>query len=175
MQALTYPRVTGRDFILVLLASFVICLFGSISIPLWFTPIPIGTQNSVCLLMGALLGARRGAAAVFAFLMQGAMGLPVFAGGAAGCLHLMGPRGGYLIGYLIAAFVVGTIVERRRTLASAALALAAGNGIIYLAGAGYLALFVGGAKALTLGIVPFLAGDLLKMVVTLKILKGSWS
>lgn len=170
MQTLTLQRITARDFILVLLASFVICLSGYISIPLWFTPVPMATQNSTVLLMGALLGARRGAAATFAFLAQGACGLPVFSNGAAGFAHLMGPTGGYLIGYLIAAFVVGAIAERRSTMASAVGALVTGNIIVYLCGAGYLATFVGIDKAFALGVAPFVIGDMVKTIVSLKVL-----
>lgn len=170
MQILTLQRISLRDFILVLLASFVICLSGYISIPLWFTPVPIATQNSIVLLMGALLGARRGAAATCAFLIQGSLGLPVFSNGASGFLHILGPTGGYLIGYLIAAYIVGAIAERRNTMASAACALVVGNLVIYLCGASYLATFVGIDRAFALGIAPFLIGDMLKMAVCVKIL-----
>jgi biotin transport system substrate-specific component len=176
MQTLTLERNTARDFTLVLLASFVICLSGHISIPLWFTPVPIATQNSTVLLMAALLGSRRGAAATFAFLAQGALGLPVFSNGASGFQHFFGATGGYLIGYLIAAFVVGYIAERRSTIASAVGALAAGNLIIYLCGASYLATFVGASKAFLLGVAPFIIGDILKSVAAVQILKwAGWS
>lgn len=176
MQTLTLPRITVRDFAIVLLASFAICLSGYISIPLWFTPVPMATQNSTVLLIAALLGARRGAAATFAFLVQGALGLPVFSNGAAGFIHLIGPTGGYLIGYLIAAFVVGTIAEKRKTMAGALGALAAGNGIIYLCGASFLSAFVGIDKAFALGIAPFVIGDAIKTLVSLKILHwAGWS
>lgn len=176
MRTLALERTIARDFILVILASFVICLSGYISIPLWFTPVPIATQNSTVLLMGALLGARRGAAATFACLAQGALGLPVFSNGASGFHHFFGPTGGYLIGYLIAAFVVGYIAERRRTIASAVGAMAAGNLIVYLCGASYLATFIGISKAFMLGIAPFIIGDLVKSLAIVKILQwAGWS
>jgi biotin transport system substrate-specific component len=116
------------------------------------------------------LGARRGAAATFAFLVQGSLGLPVFSNGGSGVLHILGPTGGYLIGYLVAAYVVGAIAERRNTMASAVFALVAGNLIIYLFGASYLSAFVGIDRAFALGIVPFLIGDMLKTAVCVKIL-----
>lgn len=171
MQTLALERSYTRDFAVVLLASFVICLSGQLAIPLWFTPIPIATQNSVVLLMAVLLGSRRGTAATFAFLVQGALGLPVFSNGAGGFAMFLGPRGGYLIGYLVAAFVVGYIAERKRTAGNAFAAMAAGNLVIYICGAGYLATFVGFSKAILLGVAPFLFGDLLKIVVGLKILQ----
>jgi biotin transport system substrate-specific component len=176
MQTLTLERNTTRDLTLVLLASFVICLSGHISIPLWFTPVPIATQNSTVLLVAALLGSRRGAAAIFAFLAQGALGLPVFSNGAAGFGYLMGSTGGYLIGYLIAGFVVGYMAEKRSTIASAVGALAAGNAIVYFCGASYLAAFVGLNKAFALGIAPFIIGDLVKSLAIIKILQwAGWS
>jgi biotin transport system substrate-specific component len=176
MQTLSLERSATRDFMLVVLASFVICLSGYISIPLWFTPVPIATQNSVVLLVAALLGARRGTAATFAFLAQGAMGLPVFSKGAFGLAHFLTPTGGYLIGYLVASFVVGYIAERRNTIASAVGALVAGNAIIYLFGASYLATFVGIDKAFWLGVAPFLIGDLVKGLISLKALQmAGWS
>lgn len=176
MQSITLERSAARDFALVLLASIIICLSGQVSIPLWFTPVPLATQNSTVLLMAALLGARRGGAATFIFLVQGAMGLPVFSTGAAGFAKFLGPTGGYLMGYLIAAFVVGYIAEKRKSIASAAVALAVGNLIIYLCGASFLAKFVGLSKAATLGILPFLLGDLIKILASLKILQwAGWS
>lgn len=171
MQTLTLERTTGRDLCLVLLASFVICLSGQIAIPLWFTPVPIATQNSVVLLMAVLLGARRGAAATFAFLAQGAFGLPVFSNGTGGFPVLLGPTGGYLIGYLIAAFVAGYIAEKRRTVGNAFSAMTIGGLIIYLCGASYLATFVGISKAFFLGVAPFILGDLFKMLAGMKILQ----
>ncbi len=176
MQTLTLGKSISRDFVLVILASFLLCLSGQFSVPLWFTPVPITTQNSAVLLIAALLGARRGAAATFAFLAQGAMGLPVFSNGAAGFSHFFGPTGGYLIGFLIAAFVVGAIAERRKTIASAVGALVVGNLIVYALGASYLATFVGIKKAFLLGIAPFLIGDFMKTLVSLKILQwAGWS
>lgn len=168
MHTLTVEKTIARDFALVLLASFVICLSGQISIPLWFTPVPITLQNSTVLLMAALLGSRRGAAATFAFLAQGALGLPVFSNGHCGFLYMCGPTGGYLIGYLIASYLVGYLVENRKNPIAA---LAAGNATVYLCGASYLATFVGMSKAVLLGIAPFIFGDLLKTIASLKMMQ----
>lgn len=178
MQILTLGKtITARDFLFVVLASLALGLFGRISIPLWFTPVPIATQNTAVLLVAALLGSRRGVAAVFAFLAQGAMGLPVFSNGAAGFAHFFGPTGSYLIGYLVAAFVVGLIAEKRKTIGGFTLALAAGNATIYLFGVCGLSFFVGFNKAFQLGVVPFLIGDFVKSLIVVKILhwKSNWS
>lgn len=169
MQTLTLEKTTARDVTLVLLASFAICLSGQLTIPLWFTPVPLAVRPSLILLLAALLGSRRGAAATFAFLVQGALGLPVFMNGAAGIQPFFGPVGGYLIGYLIASFVVGYMVENRKNLI---VSFIAGNLIIYLCGSAYLATFVGMGKAILLGVVPFILGDLLKTALSIKLM--SW-
>jgi biotin transport system substrate-specific component len=159
-------RGISRDFGIVLFASLIICLSGKISIPLWFTPVPMALQNSMVLLIAAFLGAKRGTVATFAFLAQGAMGLPVFSTGA-GFAILLGPTGGYLLGYLAASFVTGYLAERGKLFT----ALCAGNGVIYLFGALYLGKFVGMEKAFALGVVPFLFGDLLKLLISFRLLR----
>lgn len=166
------PISIVKDIAISIAASFGIGLLAQLAIPLPFTPVPIATQNSFVLLLAALLGARRGSAAVFAFLAQGAMGFPVFAGGVGGMAKILGPTGGYLMGYLIAAFLVGTLMEKwkERSVCKTFLSLAAGHLTIYLFGAAYLSTFVGFEKALLLGVAPFVIGDLLKIVVSLKIM-----
>ena len=163
---LTLEKTVARDVLLVLLASFAICLSGHIAIPLWFSPVPLATQNSVVLLLAAFLGSRRAFAATFLFLAQGAIGMPVFST----ATGLFGPTAGYLIGYLFASFIVGYIAERNKTLANAFLAMTVGNLVIYLCGASYLSTFVGFSKAFFVGVVPFVLGDLLKTLASLHIL-----
>ncbi len=82
------------------------------AIQLPFSPVPITGQTMAVLLVGALLGSRRGALAVLAYIAEGLAGLPVFAGGAAGLARLFGPTGGYLVGFVAAAFLVGWLAER---------------------------------------------------------------
>lgn len=166
MPTLVLEKSYARDFALVLLASLVICLAGQISIPLWFTPVPMTLQNGTVLFLAALLGSRRAVAATFAFLAQGALGLPVFA--TVGSAFLLKPTGGYLIGYLVASFIVGSLIERKK---SPILAFALGHLAIYACGAGYLATFIGVNQAILLGIVPFLLGDFMKMALSCKALQ----
>ncbi len=172
VQEISKPASFVRDASLVLLASFAIGLFAKISIPLPFTPVPLATQNAVILLFAALLGARRAAAATFAFLAQGAAGFPVFAGGVGGIAIFFGPTGGYLVGYFAAAVLVGYLMKKfkEKTVSKTVLALAAGYATVLLCGAAYLSTFVGFQKALLLGAAPFLVGDLLKIVASVKIL-----
>lgn len=166
------PSKLTRDILACLLGSFVISLFAQVSIPLPFTPVPIATQPGVILLLSVLLG-RKAAFSVLGFLAQGLMGLPVFAGGAAGIAVLLGPTGGYLVGYFAAAYFTGLIVEKmkERTFLNAAYAMTVGNLIIFLLGASWLSHFVGFQKALLLGVAPFLAGDVVKIVLSLRLLK----
>lgn len=168
------PALTfTQNAALVLLSSVLLGLLGQLAIRLPFTPIPIVTQAQAALLLGFLLGPHRAAAAVFAFLIQGAMGFPVFANGGAGVMTLIGPRGGYLIGYMIGAFIVGKIWERvrERTPLRAFLTLCLGNSILYLLGAAYLSTFVGIQKAIWLGIAPFILVDVIKNIACVKILQ----
>jgi biotin transport system substrate-specific component len=102
--------------------------------------------------------------------------LPVFAGGKAGLAVLLGPTGGYLIGFIAAAFVTGWLAERGwdRWPLTTALAMVFGNLVIYLFGVSWLAVFVGISKAPLLGMVPFIPGDILKIVLATVALPGAW-
>jgi biotin transport system substrate-specific component len=169
MTTLTIEKIRLSDLTIVAFTSLIIGLFSQISIPLWFTPIPLATQNIVILAAAALLGARRAFAATVLFLIEGAAGFPFFAGGAAGLAVLIGPRGGYLLGYAIAAFITGYLFEKKK---HPLIALAAGQAIIFALGASYLATFIGWQKAIALGVAPFLFGDFLKTIACWKLL--SW-
>ena len=168
-QSQSWLRSAG----LVILSSFLIGLFAKVSIPLPFTPVPIATQGIVVLILSVLLGPKRAVAAVLGFLAQGAAGLPVFAGGAAGMVKLFGPTGGYLFGYLVAAFLVGYLAEKiqNRTPTQLFWILAAGNATFFLFDVPCLAAYVGLKNALLLGLAPFVIGDLLKLFAGVKILQ----
>ena len=163
-----------KNLLLVLGATFLIALSGQVSIPLPFTPVPLALQSSVCLLMAALLGRRLGTISVALFLVMGAFGLPVFSLGASGIPHLLGPRGGYLIGYLLATWVTAAIIERKRlpTPQLKTLAMGVGTLVIYACGLPQLALFVGAERVMMLGMLPFLAGDLVKLFINYRVLKS---
>jgi len=143
-RALARPRVLVRDLLLVLAFASFTALAARIALPLPFTPVPITGQTLAVLLSGVLLGSRRGALAQLAYLAQGAAGLPVFAGGRAGLGVLLGPTGGYLVGFVLAAGLVGWLAERGWRLHTGRLfvALLLGNLVIYLCAALWLARFV---------------------------------
>ncbi len=167
-----------KDALLVLGFSIFLALVAQISIPLPFTPVPITGQTLGVLLIGATLGSRRGALTLLVYLVEGIAGLPVFALGTAGLPILLGPTGGYLVAFPVAAFVVGLLCElglERRYLTSV-LAMLPGSIIIFALGTLGLIRFlhVGVEKALKLGVFPFIPGDIIKIVLAAALLPTAW-
>ena len=162
--------------LMVMGGSVFIALASRITIPIPFSPVPITGQTLAVLLTGTLLGSKRGALSVFAYLTAGASGLPVFAGGGAGIVYLLGPTGGYLVGFVIAAYVTGLLAEKGwdRRIFTTALAMAVGNVIIYLCGLCWLASFVGINRVFALGLYPFIPGDLVKLIIATILLPTGW-
>lgn len=159
--------------LVVVLSSVLIALCSKISIPLFFTPVPLTIQNSLILFLAVCLGSKKGASAAFGLLLQTAMGFSVLSSGAFGLAAFAGPTGGYLVGYFAAAFLTGLLAERssQKTASQAFLAMAAGNLLIYVLGASYLATFVGWKSAFWLGIAPFFFSDLFKLLLAAKALQ----
>ncbi len=168
-----------RDGLLILGFSLFLALCAQISFHLPFTPVPITLQTLAVLLTGAALGSKRGGLAMIVYLIEGAAGLPVFENGTAGLAHLLGVTGGYLWAFPVAAFVVGLLCERgldRRILTSA-FAMLPGTLIIYAIGVSWLAivLHISFVAALSFGMVPFIPGDLLKLVIAAALLPLAWA
>ncbi len=145
-----------------LLGSLLIALSAQITVPM--VPVPMTMQTFAILVVAALGGRTIGMGAIIAYLVEGAMGLPVFAGGAGGAHHLVGPTGGFLFGFLIAGGVIAYGVERGwgRDLVPLTVVLLAGHLVLFVPGVLWLANFVGVEKAITLGFVPFVIGTVLK-------------
>jgi len=163
------------DAVLVVLFSAFIALTAQVEIPLW--PVPLTLQTLGVLFAGAVLGSRRGTVALLLYLTEGALGLPVFAGGASGVGYMLGPTGGYLVGFVVAAGAVGWLAQRGwdRRLLWAAVAMVIGNGVIYVCGVAWLAVFLGDPwGALFKGLLLFLIGDLIKIAVAALALPGGW-
>jgi biotin transporter BioY len=177
--AITLPEksVSSRsiNIALILGVSWLLALSAQYSIQIPFSPVPVTGQTLVVLLCGLILGKNRAAGAVGAYLIQGAAGLPFFAGGNSGLVTLFGPTGGYLFGFLAASYIVGMLSELRlkRSIWQAATALLVGNSIIYIFGLVWLARFVGETQVLQLGLYPFLIGDALKLSLGLALIGGS--
>ena len=138
-------------------------------------PVPIVLQNLFVYLTGLLLGSRWGLMGIGAYLLAGAVGLPVFAGGKGGIGHLIGPTGGYLLGFLPAVALIGMITERNEgKLLFALTGLIAGTVVIYICGVTWLSIITGMTivKSLVVGMVPFLIGDAIKITAALFIAKS---
>jgi len=164
------------DAALVVLFSAFVGLTAQVEIPLW--PVPLTLQTLGALFTGAVLGGRRGALALLLYLAEGAAGLPVFAGGASGVAYMLGPTGGYLVGFVLAAGVVGLLAGRDwdRRLVWTVLAMVVGNIVIYVLGVAWLAVFLGDLRdALTQGMLIFIPGDLIKIAVAALALPGGWA
>lgn len=160
---------------IVLIGSLLLAASSWVEAPMW--PVPMTAQTYAVLLIGAVCGFRLAATTVGAYLLEGAAGLPMFAGGAAGPQHLIGPTAGYLFGFLVGAAVIGWLIERgwnRRFLGLLA-AMTIGHAIIFILGVGYLALRVGLDPALSAGFYPFILGSIVKTVAaaaTVKAVQG---
>lgn len=163
-----------RNLFLVVAGSALLAVSAKIQVPFW--PVPMTLQTGVVLALGAALGWRLAGASVVAYLAQGAAGLPVFAGGA-GLAYMMGPTGGYLLGFLVAALVVGLLAERGwdRSLPGSFAAMLLGNGALFLCGVGYLATLIGVEQAIQVGLLPFLAGEALKIALVTALLPFVWA
>lgn len=175
----TFPRVSEivRNITLILFGSWLVALFARIEIPLPFSPVPITGQTFAVLLVGALLGSRRGAAAMLAYITQGAAGLPFFAGGASGFSILTGATAGYLAGFIVAAYVVGLLAERgmERSFKTSIVPFLVGSVIIYAFGVAWLSIVLNSLpKALELGLLPFLIGDAIKLIIASVVLPAAW-
>ncbi|MBN2387183.1 MAG: biotin transporter BioY [Anaerolineales bacterium] len=165
-----------RELGLVLAGTLLVAALAQVRLALPFSPVPLTGQTFAVLLVGAALGARRGAASLGLYALLGLAGLPVFAGGAAGLAYALGPTGGYLLGFILAAWAVGRLAERglERTVRTSLLPFLAGTAVIYLCGAGWLAVSLGIEKALELGVLPFLVGDALKTALAALALPAAW-
>lgn len=153
-------------------ASICIALFAPCAIFLPFTLVPIAIQGHVVLFLAFLIGSRRAMLSVFFFLVQGALNYPVFAGGGFGIFHLLGPKGGYLFGYFIAAYFVGSQREVFKNFTQKKIfsIVLLGNILIYISGVFWLSGYIGFIKSILLGVVPFLIGDFIKLIIITKLL-----
>ena len=158
----------GRQLTYMAVFNVLLAASAYIQIPLPFSPVPVTAQTMAVLACGLFLGPIRGALTVLAYLVEGAAGIPVFAGGSAGLAKIFGPTGGYLAGFVPAAFIVGYLSERVRSMTYAGLlaVLSLGTIAIFIPGLAVLSVFVPEGKLLAMGLFPFLPGAAVKIVVT---------
>ncbi len=178
LSAVIPQRIAGRTsttVTLISLGAVLIAAMTQVRIPLPFTPVPITGQTFAVILWAMVAGRTIGAASVATYLVAGALGAPVFSGFAS-ITALWGPTSGYLLGFLPAAFVAGTIVEKITTTSNVmrathyALTTLLAIVIIHACGAAVLATFVGGGNVWSMGVAPFLVVDVVKTVAITSIL-----
>ena len=171
------PREKTRaglyDISLILGGSLLLGLSAQIAVG-W--PVPFTMQTFAVLMRGALFGARRGSLTVIAYLIEGAAGLPVFSLGRGGLPVLFGPTGGYLFGFIAAAYITGLLAQNRwdRKITTTIFAMIIGDLLILLSGLLWLSLMVGVKNALATGFYPFIAGDLIKIGLASALLPAGW-
>jgi biotin transport system substrate-specific component len=173
-------KVPGSNLKPLIFAALFAALTAAVApfkIPLGFTPVPITLQTLVVLMSGAMLGPYYGALAMILYIVVGVLGLPVFAGGGSGIGAILGPTGGYLISYFIAAFVIGKTLQIRKKpkYLDYVIAMIAGTIVIYVLGAGWALVVVPGLTilaVLTGWVLPFIIGDTIKLLAAAYISKN---
>jgi biotin transport system substrate-specific component len=162
------------DAALIIGGSFLIAVCSQLAVG---SPIPITGQTFAVLMVGALFGSRRGALCILTYILEGAAGLPVFSFGRGGFAMLLGPTGGYLLGFVVAACITGLLAERGwdKRMGSTIVAMLCGNLAIYFFGLLWLCCLMGvSTKVLAIGLYPFLIGDLLKAILATVLLPAGW-
>lgn len=179
----TRSSTLARDILLILAGTALVSLLAQVSIP-WY-PVPFTGQTLAVLLVGGMLGALRGALSLAVYFAIGALGAPIFSEQAGGWDIITGATGGYIIGFILAAGVVGWLCERGadRRVVSMIGVLLLGNVLIYAIGVPWLANWspagdgvnLGWSQAYELGVQPFILGDLLKLAIVAAILPAGWA
>lgn len=159
-----------------LLFTSLMSLGAFIRIPLPFTPVPITLQTLFVFLAGSFLGSTWGASSMILYLLLGTVGLPIFAGANCGILYLFGPTGGYLLGFIIAAWIMGYITSKKHnpSIKCLIIGFVLANSFVYIFGITQLMFWTGHglAESLFLGLVPFVPGDTIKIIIGILVIKG---
>jgi biotin transporter BioY len=163
------------DAALIVGGSFLIGLCAQLAIPVG--PVPITAQTFAVLMTGALFGSQRGGLCVLAYIIEGLAGLPVFAFGRSGFAVLLSPTGGYLVGFVAAAYVTGLLAQNQwdRRFTTTVLAMTLGSIVMYVFSLSWLCCLMGFNKTvLAIGLYPFIVGDVLKIVLAAVVLPTGW-
>lgn len=171
-----FPRTRVLDIVLVVAGAALTALLAQVAVPLW--PVPITGQTLAVLLVGATLGAARGAISLALYAVLGVVGLPVFSDYASGLHVLAGPTGGYIVGFVVSAALVGWLSERawERRILKALATFAAGTLVVFAFGLPWLAISLGLNLEQTLegGLYPFLVGGAVKALIAAGLLPLAW-
>jgi biotin transport system substrate-specific component len=163
----------GRDLVLALLGAALLTVSAKVQVPMY--PVPMTLQTYAVMVIAMAYGWKLGAATVGLYLLQGAIGLPVFAAGG-GIAYFAGPTGGYLAGFLIATLAMGWLAERgwdRRLILSIP-AMAVGTVVFFVCGLAWLSVLIGFDRAVAAGLVPFLPGAAVKLALAAATLPAAW-
>lgn len=166
-----------RWAVLAIVGSLLLTASAKAQFPMW--PVPMTMQSFVVLVLGMAYGTRLGAATVGLYLIQGALGLPVFAGTpekGIGLAYMAGPTGGYLAGFMLAAVAMGWLAERGwdRSLVRSVAAMTIGTVLLFVPGVAWLAVLLGWQKAVAAGLTPFLFGSVLKLALASAVMPLAW-
>jgi len=163
------------DAVIVIGGSLLVGLSAQVRVYLPFGLVPVTGQTFAVLVLGALLGSRRGALSMLFYLLEGVSGLPVFAAGL-GFSTILGPTGGYLVGFVPAAYLVGRLAEMGwdRRFITAVAAMIAGDIILLLFGFAWLVTLTNVRTAFLTGLCPFIVGDILKVMLAASALPAGW-
>ncbi|GAA1695702.1 biotin transporter BioY [Microcella alkalica] len=175
------PRTLLTDSALVIAGTALVAVLAQVAIPLW--PVPVTGQTLAVLLVGASLGAVRGASSLALYALLGAIGLPIYSDAASGWSVLVGPTGGYIIGFVLSAAIVGWAAERRwdRGWLKAAVTFIGGSLVVFAVGLPWLSYSLGGfglpndlQSTLVAGFYPFIIGGLIKAAIAAALLPALW-
>ena len=169
----SYDISLFKKLLLLIAGVALLAICAQLKVP--FYPVPITMQTLAVMLIGFTYGARLGSSTIVVYLSFGAIGAPVFAGGA-GLTYMSGPTGGYLFGFLVAVYLIGYFTEKGygRTFISTLLLTLLGTIVFYVFGVGWLTTILGFEKAITFGLLPFLYGDALKLFLLAFSIPATW-
>ena len=158
-----------KNILLILFGSFLLAVSAKVQVPFW--PVPMTMQTFVVFLIGMSYGWRLSLFTLFAYIVEGALGLPVFATGT-GLAYLMGPTAGYIYGMLLAAIVIGFLSEKgfSKSYFLSLVSLLIGSIIIFTLGVGYLGSIIGYDKAISMGLLPFIPSELFKIALAVALM-----
>lgn len=154
--------------------SLLLTASAKVQVPFW--PVPMTMQTLAVMVIGMAYGSRLAGATVLLYLAQGVAGLPVFAGPAPGYTYIMGPTAGYLVGFAVAAVLIGWLAERGwdRSPLKALAAMAFGHAVVLALGVAWLSVQFGAEKAYAVGLAPFWAATLLKTLLGAAVMQAAW-
>lgn len=171
-----FPRTLVMDVVLVVAGAALVTVLAQVAIPLW--PVPITGQTLAVLLVGSTLGAARGAISMVLYALLGLVGLPVYSDGSHGATVLFGATGGYIVGFIISAALVGWLAERQwdRKVLKAIVTFVAGSVVVFAVGLPWLAVVLHTDLPTTLqyGLYPFILGGVIKAVIAAGLLPLAW-